>query len=78
MNYEQVIDEMRAHAVGQGRTHLLRLKETISRAAPELIPHLFWEHITSICNYYFHDNQAIRNIFRNAAESEMDKQRVGI
>lgn len=76
--YIDTIDQMYAKAGYQSRVHLLRLKKTLTLAAPELIPHLFWERITSICNYYFYDNREIRNIFKKIAEWEMDKQRISI
>ena len=78
MNYGEIVDEMRMHADEPGRTHLLQLKESLTLAAPELIPHLFWERIPSICNYFFHDNNNIRAVFQKAAEWEMNKQKMGI
>lgn len=78
MEYEHFIEEMCSLADEPGRTHLLKLKETLHRVAPELMPHLFWERITAICNMYFHSHKQIRAIFQKAAEWQMDKQRIGI
>lgn len=78
MNYSAIIDEMRTHADEPGRTHLLRLQQTLYRVAPELMPHIFWERIPAICNYYYSDNTKIRAIFQKAAEREMKKQRMSI
>ncbi len=78
MNYITFIEEMQVYAGNPESIHLSKLKETLHRAAPELMPQLFWERITGICNFYFHNNKNIRAIFQKAAEWEMDKQRLGI
>ena len=78
LNYITFIDEMQALAGNPESLHLSKLKQTLQRASPELIPHLFWEQITSICNFYFHNNKDIRAIFKKAAEWEMQKQKLGI
>ena len=78
MNYNSIIDEMRAHAEEPGRTTLLELQQTMSLCAPELIPHLFWERLPAICSYYFSSNEKIRAVFQKAAEWEMNKQKMGI